>query len=120
MEPALGEQIKLVRTLVEIDSIRKSMKDNILPGGSAARTNVDTQRVFTIVDFNNKKLKLSGRITLQECRLSYSMKCHKTYLLKNILILIALIKRGPQQMVSMPPCVGHVSHIRTMFLGGLQ
>ena len=38
----LDEQIRLVQTLIEIDMVRKSMKNNILPGGSAARTNVDT------------------------------------------------------------------------------
>ena len=38
----LNDQIKLVKTLSKIDLIRKSMKQDILPGGSIARTHVDT------------------------------------------------------------------------------
>ena len=42
MQDTLDEQILVVKLLSAIDKIRKSMKDNILPGGSVARTNVDT------------------------------------------------------------------------------
>ena len=38
----LDEQLLVVKILIEIDKIRTSMKDNILPGGSVARTHVDT------------------------------------------------------------------------------
>jgi hypothetical protein len=38
----INDQIKLVKTLSKIDLIRKTMKQDILPGGSLARTHVDT------------------------------------------------------------------------------
>ena len=38
----LDDQIRVVRTLLEIDRMRKTLKDKILPGGSVARTHVDT------------------------------------------------------------------------------
>ena len=35
---SLQEQCEIIEKLVEIDSVRKLMKDNLLPGGAAART----------------------------------------------------------------------------------
>ena len=34
----IDEQCDIIRKLVEIDSVRKHMKDNLLPGGANART----------------------------------------------------------------------------------
>ena len=35
---SLQEQCEIIEKIVEIDTVRKLMKDNLLPGGAAART----------------------------------------------------------------------------------
>ena len=51
---SLEDQVKVVKIISQIEQVRKSMKENFLPGGSA-RTLVDAYRVFTVEDFNKKK-----------------------------------------------------------------
>ena len=38
---SIDDQVRTIKILIKIDHIRRSMKEDILPGGSTARTHVD-------------------------------------------------------------------------------
>ena len=40
---SIDDQIRTMKSLIIIDHVRKSMIDNVLPGGVNARTHVDTK-----------------------------------------------------------------------------
>ena len=39
---SIDDQVRAIKSLIKIDHIRRAMKENILPGGSTARTQGDS------------------------------------------------------------------------------